>query len=103
MGLPIARQARAAQATVEGWLREGTLSAEGVKALERDGFRWLAVYPRYRPMPPGARGRLEACFGAAVGASDTVWVFDLGNAPETGCRRPKRRDHPDIDTEGTHK
>lgn len=87
MRLPVSPAARRGQAAVERWLRQGRLPATTLASVRADGFRWLAIYPPYRPMPPGARARLEACFGAPVGASAEVWVFDLDNAPEAGCER----------------
>ena len=86
MRLPVSPEARKAQAAVESWLRDGVLPAPTLARIRADGFRWLALYPAYRPMPDAARARLAACFGAPVAVTDDVWLFDLGVAPPDGCR-----------------
>ncbi len=88
MNLGVSPAARRGQAAVETLLREGSLAAGALDRTRADGFRWLAIYPAYRALPPAAQARLSACFGAPLEQSDTVWVFDLAQAPAAGCPAP---------------
>ena len=83
MNLPASDAARNAQATLQELMRSGRLSAAARAPITEAGFRWLVLYPAYRPVPAEGRRNLESCFGPPVQESDEVWVFDLSG--ETSC------------------
>ncbi|MDP6934117.1 MAG: hypothetical protein QGG40_14425 [Myxococcota bacterium] len=85
MNLPASRVARAGQGMVANLLRDGTHRIEDWEQLRDHGFRWLAVYPRYRPLPGRSRERLERCMGPPVAETDDVWLFALSGAWESDC------------------
>lgn len=78
MNLPPSAAALEAQTTVKTLMRLGRLDAEDHAAIQDAGFRYLALYPAYRPLPAPARAQLEACLGAPAAESDEILVFDLG-------------------------
>jgi hypothetical protein len=86
--------ARGAQARLEALQRGEPLPAKSLDRIRRAGFRWLALYPEYRPVPADARANLEACFGSTVAESPEVWLFDLAAAPDAGCSPKTANDAP---------
>jgi hypothetical protein len=72
-------------------LATGTLLAEDRQALLEAGFRWLAVYPAYRPRRAGPLDPepLEACLGPALHHSESLWIFDLALRAQRDCPGPE--------------
>ncbi len=73
--------------------RRGALAAEDRQRLLEAGFRWLMVYPQYRPRrgPPIDRAPLEACLGPMLHDSDDVWLFDLQLRAGVDCEPVGKR------------
>lgn len=94
MGRGPSDAARGAQARLETVMRGGALPPRSLAKVRQHGFRWLAVYPEYRSMPADAQGRIEACFGPPVAASDEVWLYDLSTADGRGCPASGREPKP---------
>ena len=68
--------------------RRGTLSAVDAHTLDEAGYRWLVVYPAYRPhtAPPLDPTALEGCLGPRLVHDDALWLFDLSAALPDGCQ-----------------
>jgi len=65
----------------------GVLRREDRQRLLDAGFRWLAVYPQFKPRRAASLdpAPLERCLGPMVGRSDDLWLFDLALSPAGDC------------------
>ena len=72
--------------------RSGALRAAERQDLLDAGFRWLVVYPDYRPRqaPSLEIEPLEHCLGEPVFLAEDAWVFDLDLTAGQDCQPTSR-------------